>query len=259
MVANIFNEVNALPGWLECHLPVFDDVRVLHAGPQGAFSTDGTIELLERWRVPVKFSSIDAGFGAVRTEAVRYSPCDYVVVLDADERLHGLHRVLRCSGTTPEAHDVLHAYEFKEDGGPDWDYIDTLGADLRVEVGEPYDQAAYLRGILECGSYDAVVACRRHWHGLGHRRPTQNWFMEPDWQLRIVRRRDDVYFDSGTKMHERLVGAKNFFRADLERGPFFDHHHFHFKRMEPEQRRHDITIYNALHCGEVPPTCNTKS
>ncbi len=27
LVANVFNEVNALPGWLETHLPYFNDVR----------------------------------------------------------------------------------------------------------------------------------------------------------------------------------------------------------------------------------------
>lgn len=45
LVANVYNEINALPGWLETHLPFFDDVRVLHAGPQGEYSYDGTIEL----------------------------------------------------------------------------------------------------------------------------------------------------------------------------------------------------------------------
>ena len=70
LVANVYNEANALPGWLECHLPYFDDVRIFHAGPGGARSDDGTMELLEKWHIPVAFGAIDDGFGAVRTAAM---------------------------------------------------------------------------------------------------------------------------------------------------------------------------------------------
>ena len=102
LVANVYNEIHALPGWLETHLPFFDDVRVTHAGPQGARSTDGTIELLEKWGVPVDYDSIDDGFGAVRTRAVCRSPCDYVCILDADERFYSVHRIMVCTGeSTP--------------------------------------------------------------------------------------------------------------------------------------------------------------
>ena len=70
LVANVYNEANALPGWLETHLPFFDDVRVVHAGPGGEWSNDGTIELLEKWRVPVRFCAIENGFGVVRSRAI---------------------------------------------------------------------------------------------------------------------------------------------------------------------------------------------
>ena len=98
LVANVYQEANALPGWLETHLPFFDDVRVLHTGPQGAYSTDGTIELLEKWNIPVHFGAIDEGFGIIRTKAVRSSPCDWVMVLDADERFYPVHCKMICSG-----------------------------------------------------------------------------------------------------------------------------------------------------------------
>lgn len=45
LVANVYNEVNAITGWLETHTPFFDDVRVFHSGPGGAKSNDGTIEI----------------------------------------------------------------------------------------------------------------------------------------------------------------------------------------------------------------------
>jgi hypothetical protein len=40
----------------------------------------------------------------------------------------------------------------------------------------------------------------------------------------------------------------------MERGPFFDHHHFFFKKMEMAQRSHDVAVYNAINDGKTPPT-----
>lgn len=258
LVANVYNEVNALPGWLETHLPYFDDVRVLHAGPGGEYSTDGTIELLERWRVPVEFCAIDDGFGVVRTRALRMSPCDWVMLLDADERFYPVHRVLTCDGeSTPysEVDAILRTYDFRQDAMPcNWENVARLGADLRVDIGAAYDQGARLREIIGTGSYDAVAAVRRHWHDFGLRRPTQNWHTDPDWQMRIVRSDPSIHFSSATRMHERLVGVNHLFRADMTRGPFFDHFHFSFKWMEPAQRAHDVAIYDAVHEGRTPPT-----
>lgn len=257
LVANVYNEINALPGWLETHLPYFDDVRVTHAGPQGARSTDGTIELLEKWRVSIDFDAIDDGFGAVRTRAIRRSPCDYVMLLDADERFFPVHRVMVCTGqSTPpsEVDAILQTYDFRDLKAmhSNWENIGRLGADLRVDVKEPYDQGARLREILANYRPDAVLSIRRHWHDFSFRRPTQNWHEVPDWQLRIVRNDASIHFDPHKRMHEQLLGAVNVFRADPTRGPFFDHFHFTFKRMEPEQRAKDVAIYDAVHEGRTP-------
>ncbi len=262
LVANVYNEVNALPGWLETHLPYFDDVRVTNAGPQGKHSDDGTIELLKRWNVPIDFDTIDDGFGAVRTRAIRRSPCDYVMLLDADERFYPLHRVMVCTGqSTPpsEVDAILQTYDFRDLKAmhSNWENIGRLGADLRVDFREDnrevYNQGAQLRDVLENYQPDAVLSVRRHWHDFSFRRPTQNWHEVPDWQLRIVRNDPSIYFDPSVRMHERLEGAANVFRADPTRGPFMDHFHFTFKRMEPEQRAMDVRIYDAVHRGEVPP------
>lgn len=257
LVANVYNEACALPGWLEVHTPFFDDVRVLHAGPQGEYSTDGTIEVLERWRIPVEFCAIDEGFGVVRTRAIHSSPCDFVMLLDADERFYPVHRRLTCSGeATPqqEVDWILQSYDFRGVNLPNWENIGRLGDRLRVDIGEPYDQGARLREILHTEYPDAVCTIRRHWHDLSFRRPTQNWHTNPDWQMRLVRRDPDIHFDPGTRMHERLCGASRVVHADMDRGPFFDHYHFSFKRMEQEQRRHAIAVYDAIHAGKVPPT-----
>lgn len=256
LVANVFNEINALPGWIETHLPFFDDVRVTHAGPQGEYSNDGTIELLNKWHIPITFDRIDDGFGAVRTRAIRRSPCEYVMILDADERFYPVHRILTCTGesTPPDRVDwILQQYDFNGVNLPNWENIAQLGDKLRVDIGECYNQGARLREILTNERPDAVCTIRRHWHDLTLRRPTQNWNEHPDWQMRLVRNCDDIYYDFSTRMHEQLTGVGKVSRADNERGPFFDHFHFTFKRMEQEQRRHDIRIYNAIHSGNIPP------
>lgn len=257
LVANVYNECNALPGWLETHLPYFDDVRIMHAGPGGSYSNDGTLELLEKWKVPVEFCAIDDGFGVVRTKTIHMSPCDYVMLLDADERFYPVHRILRCIGEGTPQHEVdwiLQSYDFSGVNLPNWENIAKLGENLSVSVEGVYDQGAKLRELLENHKPDAFVSVRRHWHDLGLRRPTQNWEVLSDWQMRIVRNSPDIYFAPETRMHERLEGVNRRLVADMTRGPFFDHQHFHFKRMEQEQRRHDIIIYNAINEGRVPPT-----
>lgn len=257
LVANIYQESNALLGWLETHTPFFDDVRVLHAGPQGARSNDGTIEILEKWRIPVEFGTIDDGFGAVRTRAIRMSPCNYVMILDADERFYPLARSLICDGeATPQAEvdRILNGYDFRGGKRPDWGKIEMLGASLRIEEGAVYDQGARLREIIETERPDVVCSIRRHWHDTTLTRPTQNWMLDPDWQARIVRNSPDVYYDSTTRMHEKLVGAQTAYHGEMRRGPFFEHFHFAFKRMEEAQRSHDVDIYDALCADKKPPT-----
>lgn len=261
LVGNMYNESNALSGWLETHLPFFDDVRVLHAGPQGEYSNDGTIEILEKWKIPVEFCAIDDGFGVVRTRAIRMSPCEYVMILDADERFYPLHRVMKCSGeSTPhsEVDAILQTYDFRDLKAmiPNWENIARLGANLRVDHDAPYNQGGWLRQMLTDRSYrpDALATIRRHWHDLTFSRPTQNWHTDPDWQLRLVRNDPSIYFDPGQKMHERLCGQQNVLHADQNLGPFYDHFHFTFKHMEQEQRAHDVACYDAIHAGKKPPT-----
>lgn len=259
LVANVYNEINALPGWIETHLPFFDDIRILHAGPRGAYSDDGTIELLEKWKIPVEFCAIDDGFGVVRTKALRMSKCDWVMLLDADERFYHTHKVMFCKGeSTPhsEVDAILQTYDFRDLKTmiPNWENVARLGANLRIEDSEVYNQGAILREMISCGAYDAIATVRRHWHDFSFKRPTQNWYTDHDWQLRTVRNDYSIGFDSGTKMHERLVGAHRVTHAGTARGPFFDHMHLHFKKIEIEQRGHDVNIYDAIHADKTPPT-----
>ena len=263
LVANVYNEVNALPGWLETHTPFFDDVRVLHAGPQGEYSNDGTIELLNKWHIPVEYCAIDEGFGAVRTRALHMSPCEWVMILDADERFYPIHRILNCNGEpTPhdEADAILRGYDFRDGKKPDWNDIDRLGANLTITKGVVYQQGDLLRTLIDSagGECDSVTVSRRHWHDFSFKRPTQSWIREPDWQMRIVRNRPDIRYDTNTRMHERLGGIRQTTGGGIQHGPFFDHFHFFFKRMEEDQRAHDVEIYDKIHAGEIPPKCPQK-
>ncbi len=256
LVANVYNEANALPGWLECHTTFFDDVRVMHAGPGGEHSSDGTLDILSKWRIPVQYCSIDEGFGVVRTKTLRMCPCDYIVLLDADERFHPIVPLLQISGErTPHdvVDDVLRGYDFRH-GRPDWDNLARLGASLRVNQVGFTNQGERLRKILNNERPDAVASIRRHWHDFGFERPTQDWRVDCDWQMRIVRNDPAIAFEPSKKMHEALIGVGAPRRADLIDGPFFDHYHFHFKRMEQDQRAHDVAIYDAIHEDKTPPT-----
>ncbi len=257
LVANVYNEANALPGWIETHLPFFDDVRVYHAGPQATLSTDGTLAILQNWNIPVAFGAIDEGFGVVRTAAIRSSPCDYVMLLDADERFYHVSRYMDCLGdSTPqeEVDWILQSYDFRGVNLPNWENVDKLGAKLSVSHGPTYSQGNLLRTILERQRPDAVATIRRHWHDFSFTRPTQNWVTNHDWQMRLVRNHPSIYFDPNVRMHEHLVGANNVYRADITDGPFFDHFHFSMKKMEQRQRSHDLAIYDSIHEGQRPPT-----
>lgn len=257
LTCNFYNEIHALPGWIETHIGFFDEIRAYHAGPQGAYSDDGSIELLKNWNIPITFGSIDEGFGVVRTKAIREMKTDYVMLLDCDERFYPVHRVLTCLGQGTPQHEVdwiLQSYDFRDCNLPNWENVAKLGENLRVEVGQEHDQGAYLRRVVNEGFFDAIITVRRHWHDMTMRRPTQSWVEHPDWQLRCVRNDPSIGFDPATRMHERLAGVRSPYRADTTHGPFFDHFHFTFKRMEQDQRRHDIAIYDAIHAGRKPPT-----
>lgn len=259
VVCNVYQEINALPGWLEAASSFFDDIQVMHAGPGGADSTDGTMELLEKWRIPIHRTSIDQGFGIVRTSAIRASKCEWVMLLDADERFYQFAPVLSCTGeSTPpdQVNQILQEYDCRtQEACPsNFENLHKLGANLRVTVGEIYNQGAWLRDFLQHGALDAVCTIRRHWHDFSWKRPTQNWHTDPDYQVRLMRNVEGIHFDANTRMHEQLIGASNRYQPNQVHGPFMDHFHLFYKKMEPNQRRHDIAIYDAVHQGRPVPS-----
>lgn len=240
VAATFRDECNALPGFLEMATAFFDDVLLVDCSPDANPSTDGSLDIIRKWGLPhPPCWDLNAGFGAVRTQLLKTSRTDWTVIMDIDERMHVTFPVLSCDG--------------------DESYPDVENPKLRVSVADSsYNHRDWL--LLKIKEAERTGAkgvrfCRRHWFDTTYRRPTQNWMKNRDWQLRCMKSRDSVGYKSDVKMHETAWDyARNdgpvYVEDDLMRGPFFDHLHCHFKPMEPEQRREDIRVYDALHFSE---------
>ncbi len=96
---NVYQDVIALRGCLENASSFFDNIFVIHSGPNGAFSTDGTIELLEKFGIKPVFASINDGFGVIRSRLIHECGCEWGFILDCDERYYPIQHKLSCSGS----------------------------------------------------------------------------------------------------------------------------------------------------------------
>lgn len=237
VVANVYQEAHALPGWLESAARFFDSITIYHTGPNGRHSTDGTIELCERWGVRLFFGSINPGFGVVRTEAVHLCDTEWVMILDADERFHAVMPLL----TYENDPDTLELYAQVHDD------IVNQGQRLRQLIANP--------------DLDAICTGRRHWHDMTWTKPTQDWFNIQDLQLRCVRNIPEVGYRSDVRMHEQIIDSRlgtapRHVEPDRIRGPFHDHYHMFFQYengMESGKRLYKKMIYDAIHEGRNPP------
>lgn len=238
LACNIFNEINAVHGLLETGSQFFDEIYFLHAGPNGAYSTDGTIEVIKKWGARLDFASINDGFGVIRSRLIREAKTEWVMILDADERFHPMVPLLAVDG-----HEK---------------YPDVVKPNTHSHSPRWIDQGALLRGLMN-GPWDVIRTCRRHWFDFTWKNPCQNWHAIADWQARTIRNNGKVGFKPDVKMHEQMVPltCENIimWQGNAQGdGPYHDHYHCFFKPMEPEQRKHDIQIYNAIHEGSVVPT-----
>lgn len=242
VAVNFYNEVKALPGFLEMASHFFDDLLICDCGPDGKPSNDGSLDILRDYGITPLQWSINEGFGKIRTDLIRASKTPWVVIMDCDERMSVSMPVLHCEGTEG--------------------YPAVANPNLKVSVTETsYNHREFLLHRIrdaENNGAVAVRAARRHWFDATYKRPTQNWLIIRDWQLRIWKRLDHVGYRADVKMHEqawdfgRNRGPK-FVMDDHTKGPFFDHLHCHFKPMEKDQRQYDIAIYDALHEGKPMP------
>ncbi len=243
MACNIYNECNAVHGLLESASQFFDELFFFHTGPGGKYSDDGTIEILEKWGVRLEFGSLDAGFGAVRTDLIHRSKCEWVMIMDADERFYPWVPVPSVEGGEK--------------------YPEVQKPNLKVTPNLQINQAELLRSLIVRPEFDVIRTCRRHWFDHTWTRPCQNWFDIADWQCRIVRNNGKIGYDTSIRMHERLIGFEDHrmwkWNESQQRGPYHDHFHCWYKPMETEQRKQDIRYYDWLHSGSVSPfACHTN-
>lgn len=234
-ICNFYREPLAMPGWLEMAKAFFDDVVCVSSPPSDAPPDEQTIGLVKAAGVRLVHTTIDAGYGIVRTRCLREAKTEWVFILDADERFHPIIPLMRCEGT--EAYPAV-----KE-------------PNLSTHIDQPsFNQGDMLRQLLTAaGGKDAMRLSRRHWFSPpgDFTKPCQPWGAIPDWQLRLVRNSPFLYYEPERKMHEWLrdsrTQAEPAWHSGTETtGPFIEHHHFWAKSADPEGRALALQTYERL-------------
>lgn len=237
LCCNVYQDAVALRGLLELGARYFDNLFIVHAGPGGARSTDGTIELCESFGATIVFDDMQRGFGAIRTRLLHDCGCEWGFILDADERFFPQIKMLTCKGDDhyPEHQNpILHVHEMEN----------------------VIDQGAHLKSLILNSSLMAIRTSRRHWFDFTMRKPCQNWFINRDHQLRIVRNIPEIAYETGRVMHERLIDSRTgqdpvFALQDDFGGPFHDHFHMAFRRAFPGKKENNEQNYGRLERGET--------
>lgn len=241
-VCHFHAEPHALPGFIAEAERTFDEIVLVSSPMDGTPPDPETIRIAEASGHKLIHDTLSQGFGALRTRCISYSTCDWVMILDADERVWSGLPKLTCEG--------------------DEKFPDTRTPRLPVGRGNHIDQRALLRNTIIQAEHEgslAVCMSRRHWFNSpeeGFVRPCQNWRKEYDWQLRCIRNTPFVFFDPSVPMHEKLLDTRTwadpkFLRVTSESGPFIDHYSLHFKQLEPEQNTEDANAYEQLQPGCV--------
>ncbi len=239
LCCNVYNDVAALRGLLETGASFFDNIFIIHAGPGGARSTDGTIELCEKFGATLKFEDMQKGFGYVRTRLIHECGCEWAMIMDADERFFPQMRVLECEG-------------------PDTKYRpgDPPPTHFKVTVTDKViDQGGHVRNLMKIPTVMAIRATRRHWMDFKMKMPTQNWLRDRDHQMRIVRNVPEIGYVTNVVMHERLLDTRTgkdpvFVPQDDMGGPFYDHFHMAFRIAYPGAKEWNEANYHRLSHGE---------
>lgn len=241
-VCHFHNERHALGPFIEAAEKMFDEI-VLVSSPMGSTPPDPeTIKIAEASGHKLIYDTLSQGFGALRTRCIAYSSCDWVAILDADERVWPTAPELGVTGTEK--------------------FPQTLEPKLMViNDGHHTDQYDNLRKLCNrADAEDALAIClsRRHWFGAPGEwvRPCQNWHEgvgEPDWQLRLVKNSPWLCYDPTVKMHETLKDTRTWadprFIRVTDGSLFIDHYAHHYRAMEPAQNTEDIATYEALAPG----------
>lgn len=238
LAMNVYQDAIALRGALETGSRFFDQIFAVHSGPGGAYSTDGTIELLEQFGARIVYDDIDKGFGVIRSRALRECGCDWAAILDADERFFPDLEVLHCEGQ-----DAWNP------GLP----MPNLSVHVREGIVR---QGELVRRLMEDPNLGAIRATRRHWFDFTMKKPCRNWIHgDKDHQLRIVRNIPEIGYKTDVKMHERLWDSRRngepvYSWQDDYQGPFIDHFHPFFRFAYPRTKEFNEQNYSRLSRGE---------
>lgn len=234
MACNVYEDVHALRGLLETSSQFFDELFIVHAGPGGAYSKDGTIELCESFGAKIVFDDINNGYGIIRSRCIHDHGCEWGMILDADERFFPLLPVLNCEGN--ETWDL---------GNP------ARRPNLSIHpTGEVLNQGQKLRQLISDPNLQAITSIRRHWLDFSLKNPSQNWFHIPDYQRRIARNKPEIQYNPGVKMHEQFQGASNIAEPNSHHGIFHDHYHCFFRKAFPGSKEFNEQNYSRLGRGE---------
>lgn len=236
LCVNVYQDAIALRGLLEIGARYFDNLFICHSGPGGARSTDGTIELCESFGATIVFDDIQKGFGVIRSRLIHECGCEWGYIADSDERFLPQVNMMDCAGTE--------------------EYPGVPAPNLTVTIKpEIIDQGTRLKWLASLPQFDAIRATRRHWFDFTMRKPTQNWMINRDHQLRIVRNRAEIGYERDRRMHERLIdsrtgGTPKFAEQDDYGGLFIDHFHMAFRRSQPGKKEANEQNYGRLERGE---------
>jgi hypothetical protein len=241
-VCHFHNERHALPGFIETAERMFDEIVLVSSPMDGTPADPETIAIAEASGHKLIHDTLSQGFGALRTRCIGYSSCEWVMILDADERVWPLAPILGVTGTG----------KFPETLTPDLHVSNQTGAGGNVNQRE---KLRHLIGHAEAEQALAICVSRRHWFGAPGEwdRPCQNWHAEHDWQLRLLKNTPFLCYDPEVKMHERLIWTPTWAEPKFIRvtdgSLYIDHYSHHYRAMEPEQNTEDIATYEALMPG----------
>lgn len=236
LCCNVYQDAAALRGLLETGQRYFDNIFILHTGPGGAHSTDGTIELCESFGIAPQFDDIQRGFGVIRTRLIHECGCAWCCIMDADERFFPQLPVITCTG--------------------DEYYPKHSNPNLTVtHHANIIDQGGHVKNLIKNPEVMAIRATRRHWYDFSMKKAAQNFMHNRDHQLRIVRNTPSIHYEKNRVMHERLIDEScnepKFVVQDDIGGPFFDHFHLFYRLTNPGHKEKNEQNYDRLSRGET--------
>lgn len=230
LACNVYNDAAPLRGLLETGASYFDNIFIIHSGPCGAYSTDGTIELCESFGIFPVFDDMNRGFGAIRTRLIHDCGCEWVMILDADERFFPLINAMSCEGVD----------RYPNPPNPKLNVINTPHV---------INQGAHVKHHINNPDIMAMRFTRRHWFDFAMTKPAENWMLIWDHQLRCVRNHPSIRF--ALNMHERLIDSRtgeapSLLEQDPVGGPHIDHFHLHFRKERPGHKEANEKYYASL-------------